>query len=200
MVPANRLNRVGLQLSPDGEQAFIHKLFPFQNEGPGATNLLRLTGLGDRCQAYPKPPPSRTEDSIFGPKKGKADCVVGPKKRKADCVVRPCAEGSAPTVPGCRQGLLVKWRPRSWCAAELLKAPALLGGEGRPLLLHCIVTRESGSLAGCRTVSWLLAVDERLWFERLTMNCVPTRQGASLVRESRTRVVDASLRLAGCSC
>ena len=40
VVPANRLNRVGLQLSPDGEQAFIHKLFPFQNEGPGATNLL----------------------------------------------------------------------------------------------------------------------------------------------------------------
>ena len=25
---------------PDGEQAFIHKLFPFQNEGPGATHLL----------------------------------------------------------------------------------------------------------------------------------------------------------------
>ena len=40
VVPANRLNRVGLQLSPDGEQAFIQKLFPFQNEGPGATNLL----------------------------------------------------------------------------------------------------------------------------------------------------------------
>ena len=67
---------------------------------------------------------------------------------------------------------------------ELLKAPALLGGEGRPLLRHCVVTRESGSLAGWRTVSWLMAVDERRWFERMTINFVPTRQGASLVERA----------------
>ena len=172
---------------------------PLPKWGPRSDPSSELTGLGGRCQAYPKTFPFQNRGLHFWSqgREGWLRCRSQEKEGWLRCPTvcwRQCS-----TVPGCRRGLLVKWRPRSWCADELLKAPALLGGEGRPLLRHCIVTRESGSLAGWRTVSWLLAVDERRWFERVAINCVPTRRGASLVRESRTGV-DASHRLAGCSC
>ena len=86
-------------------------------------------------------------DSVLGPRKGRL-IVLSDLVLKA---VLDCLRLSA-WVAG-------KWRPRSWCTDELLKAPALVGGEERPLLRHCIVTSESGSLAGWRTVRagyWLL--------------------------------------------
>ena len=96
MVPANRLNRVGPQLSPDGEQAFIPKIFPFQNEGPGAANLPSALDKAIGARHIQNLPLPEQRTPFLVPRKGRliADCVVGPKKRKADCVVRLCAEGS----------------------------------------------------------------------------------------------------------
>ena len=149
-----RLNGLALQLSPDVEQACIPKIFPFQNEGPGAANLLSALdqAIGAR-RVQNLPLPERRTPFLFGPKKRKADCVVGPKKRKADCVVRPCTEGSARPSLGLSAWFAGKMATEKLVRRELLKAPALLGGEGRPLLRHCVVTRESGSLAGWRTVA-----------------------------------------------
>ena len=72
------------------------------------------------------------------------------------------------TVPGCRHGLLVKWRPRSWSADELLKAPGLLGGGRKATVvpLYCeervrVSSRvEDGQLvAGCRRAPLVSACD-----------------------------------------